>query len=181
MIRKILPADDPILREKSKKIKKFDKKIAKLAKDLKDTLLAQDDPEGVGLAAPQIGKKIQIFVMRYEDKVKTIANPEIISISPLKKAKKKKDDNVTKKKILEGCLSVPHHYGPLKRPQKLTLKYKTVSGKEKVETFTGFPAQIVQHEVDHLYGVLFIDKLLQQKKPLYEIIDDEWHEVELIF
>jgi peptide deformylase len=171
MIKKILKADDPILRKKSKTIKKVDKKILSLIADLKETLIAQKDPKGVGLAAPQIGKNLQVFIMRPDDKLKTIINPEIISISKQKKEKKQ---------IMEGCLSIPNYYSPLRRVEKIKIKYLTEDGKEKVETFEGFRAQIVEHEIDHLNGILFTDKVLEQKKPLYKLKADEWEKVDLI-
>jgi peptide deformylase len=173
MIKKILKADDPILRKKSKTIKKVDKKILSLIADLKETLIAKKEPEGVGLAAPQIGKNLKIFVIRVHDELKIFINPEIISIS---KEKNEKEN----KQVMEGCLSVPHFYGPLKRAKKIKVKYLTPEGKEKVETFENLPAQIIQHEIDHLNGVLFVDRLLEQKKPLYKLEANEWEKVDLI-
>ena len=81
---------------------------------------------------------------------------------------------------MEGCLSLPHYYGPLKRPKKITIKYLNSEANEVIEDFVGFTAQIVQHEIDHLNGILFIDRLLTDKKPLYKLAGDEWEEVELI-
>lgn len=199
MIRKIVEAKDPILRKKARPILKIDKKIRQLGNDLIDTLATQKEPEGVGLAACQIGKSVRMFAMVNGKKIKLIINPKIISIQKKakilqvkglatqsqtkSKTKDKKGRKNQEKIILEGCLSIPYFYGPLKRPQKLTLKYLDIaSGKEKLETFEGFPAQIVQHEVDHLEGVLFTDKLLKQKKPLYkhDPKTKEFEEVELI-
>jgi len=178
MIRSIVDTKNPKLREKSKPINKIDKKVRELAQDLVDTLKAQKDPEGVGLAAPQIGKNVCMFAMVWENDIRVIINPEIISIQKTSKKKKKKAG----KTILEGCLSIPNFYGPLKRPQQLTLKFMDLNGKIKTEVFKGFPAQIVQHEVDHLIGVLFIEKLLQQRGKLYRYDSktDDWEEVELI-
>jgi len=173
MIKKILKADDPRLRKKSKTVKKVDKKILSLIADLKETLIAKKEPEGVGLAAPQIGKNLKIFVIRAHDELKIFINPEIISISKEKNEKEKKQ-------VMEGCLSVPHFYGPLKRAKKIKIKYLTPEEKEKVETFENLPAQIIQHEIDHLSGVLFVDRLLEQKKPLYKLEADEWEKVDLI-
>jgi len=81
---------------------------------------------------------------------------------------------------MEGCLSLPHYYGPLKRSDHITLKYLSPEGKEVTEDFVGFTAQIVQHEIDHLNGILFVDRLLEVKKPLYKLEGDSWEEVELI-
>lgn len=176
MIQKIIQSGNPILRTKSKPIQKIDAKILKLIQDLKDTLKVQKDPEGVGLAAPQIGKNLQLFLADYKDFKRVVINPKITAISNNKKEQK---DKKKSKEILEGCLSLPHYYGPLKRSEKVTLEYLNEEGKKITEEFTGFNAQIILHEVDHLNGVLFIDHLLAEKKPLYKVINDEWEEVEL--
>ena len=176
MIKKVVPITDPCLRIKSKPVKIFDKKIASLIKDLKDTLVVQKDPEGVGLAAPQIGKNLQIFAIKPKDKITVIVNPKIISQG--KAMNMPRDDNG--KKIMEGCLSLPHYYGPLRRPDNIKIKYLDENGKETIKTFVGLEAQIVEHEIDHLNGIVFVNRLLEQKIPLYEYIDGEWDQVDLI-
>lgn len=173
MKRKIVSVKNPGLREKSKKVNKIDKKITSLIKDLKDTILAQQDPQGVGLAAPQIGKNLRVFVMRYQDGLKVFVNPKVLS----SRKSTKKEKNV--KKIMEGCLSLPHYYGSLTRPFSVKVKYMNEQGKEITETFKGINAQIIQHEIDHLDGTLFIDRLLTSKKPLYELADGDWQKVNL--
>lgn len=177
MIRKIVQSGDPVLRKKAKKVAVVDKKIKDLIKDMKDTLKVQRDPEGVGLAAPQIGKSLQIFVAGYKNFQRVVINPEVIKIVQKKKGVKEKK---SKREILEGCLSLPYYYGPLKRAQEVTLKYLDDEGREIIETFEGFNAQIILHEIDHLNGVLFVDRLLEEKKPLYKVDGDEWEEVELL-
>ena len=152
------------MRQKSKPVGKVDKKTKALAKDLLDTIRAQKDPEGVGLAAVQIGKPVRMFAMLWKKDFRIIINPEIIKIGR-KQIKRKKAHAKT---ILEGCLSIPNIYGPLARSQSLTLKFTDLEGKENVEKFEGFSAQIIQHEVDHLNGILFVDKSLKQKAPLYK-------------
>jgi peptide deformylase len=176
MKREIIPVNNPSLRKKSKRVKKIDKKILALIDDLKDTLTAQKDPEGIGLAAPQIGKNLQVFVMRFNDKLKVIINPRVLEVSKQKIKSKKKGG----RKIMEGCLSIPNYYGYVTRAFKIKIKYLSPNGKEKIETFSGTPAQIVQHEIDHLKGLLFVDRLLEQKQYLYECIDGEWEKVDLI-
>jgi len=175
MIRKIVGSKDPVLRKPSKPVAKIDRKIVNLIKDLTDTLAQQKDPEGVGLAAPQVGVNLRLFVMAKGKEIVPVVNPEIIEVSKKQTTKKKKGHS-----ILEGCLSLPNYYTPLKRPGSVKLRYTTADGEEKIEEFTGFAAQIVQHEVDHLNGILFIDRLLEQKKPLYKMEKGEWIEVELI-
>ena len=183
MIQKILRSGNPDLRQKCKPVAKIDTKVLAIIRDLKDTLAVQKDPEGVGLAAPQIGKSLRIFVVSYQGFARVIINPEVIKTkSQITNHKSPK----SRREILEGCLSLPNYYGPLKRNQKLKIKYqvpKMANGQwlmvNKTETFTGFRAQIVAHEIDHLNGILFIDRLLEQKKPLYKLEGDNWEKVEL--
>lgn len=184
MIRKILRSGDPKLREKSKPVIKIDSKILELIRDLKETLAIQKDPEGVGLAAPQIGKGMRVFVANYKDLNRVIINPEIVETHQSQATSHRPQP--AKSEILEGCLSLPNYYGPLKRNQKLKIKYQTlemVNGQwltvNKTESFSGFDAQIILHEIDHLNGVLFLDRLLEQKKPLYKLEKNTWEEVDI--
>ena len=177
MIKKILTVKDPVLRLKSKDIKSFDKKIFTLIKDLKETLAIQKDPIGVGLAAPQIGKNLRIFAIKPKNNIKIIVNPKVASVS--KHYKDTQEALEEDHKLMEGCLSLPNLYGPLKRPDSVKINYLDESGEKKTSLFEGFEAQIIQHEIDHLNGVLFIDRLLEQKKPLYELVNGEWERVEI--
>lgn len=194
MVKQIVPVTDPRLRQKSRPVAKFDKKIAALIRDLKETLISQKDPEGVGIAAPQIGEFVRVFLIRHQGKIMTFINPEIVSV--LEKTKsvrlKAKNQNVklkTKKNkeyIMEGCLSLPHYYGPVRRAWTATVQYqepKMENGIWKLEetqrTFTEFAAQIIQHEIDHLEGKIFVDRLLEQKRQLFQLKNNEWVEVEL--
>ena len=176
MIQKILDVKQKSLREKSKVVQKIDKKILTLIEDMQDTLAAQNDPEGVGLAAPQIGKNVRIFLMKFEDEERIVINPHIVEVRFSEKEKKTKRRN----KLLEGCLSLPHYYGPLKREDYVKLEYQDITGKKVTEEFKNFLAQIVLHEVDHLNGVLFIDRIIEQNAPLYHFHGEEWEEVELV-
>ncbi len=180
MIRKILLSSDPVLRQKSKAVVHFDKKTQRLIQDLKDTLSVQKEPEGVGLAAPQIGKTLRVFVANYKGFERVVVNPEVIKIESKAKSLKSGKKGKPKREILEGCLSLPYYYGPLKRAGKITVKYLNEKGESVTETFEGFNAQIILHEIDHLEGILFVDHLLKEKKPLYKVDGDEWEEVDLI-
>lgn len=183
MVRKVIDVKDPTLRQKSKVVGKIDKKVKELVNDMLDTLQSQKDPEGVGLAAPQIGKNLKIFVMDYNGKKRVVINPEVLEVKEKAKIETKPSRGKKKrksKKILEGCLSLPNYYGPIKRSQSIKISYQDLEGKKIVEEFNGFFAQIVQHEIDHLNGVLFIDRILEQKAPLYKFSGDDWEEVELI-
>ncbi|MEK7526229.1 MAG: peptide deformylase [Patescibacteria group bacterium] len=183
MVRKIVTAKAASLRQESKKVGKIDKKVKDLIADMKQTLSVQKDPEGVGLAAPQIGKNFRIFLVNYDGLEKVIINPEILEISKdgqpkpkTKSGKKKKGED-----LLEGCLSLPHYYGPLKRSTKIKIKYLDEKGQEVVEEFKDFFAQIIQHEIDHLNGILFIDRIIEQNSPLYKFHKDgDWEKVELV-
>lgn len=172
MIRKIVTTKDNVLRKKAKSVKKIDKKILALIADMVDTLKSQKDPEGVGLAAPQVGKSLAIFVMKTRHTNKVIINPKVLEVS---KEKQKKGKN----KILEGCLSLPNFYGPIKRARKIKISYLNPEGKKIEEEFTGFDAQIVQHEIDHLNGIIFVDRILEQKAPLYKFTKNDWEEVDI--
>lgn len=178
MILKIVDIKNPILRKKAKRVVRIDKKVKQLISDMKETLLAQKDPEGVGLAAPQVGKALQIFIMHYPEEginLKAVINPTILEVTNNVPRKKKKGE----KDILEGCLSLPYYYGPVERPGGVKIKYQDEEGQEKVEEFSGFAAHIVSHEVDHLMGRLFIDHILENKSRLFYIEDDNAEEVDL--
>lgn len=183
MIRKVLQSTDSRLRLKSKPVGKIDKKILSIAQDLKDTLAVQKEPEGVGLAAPQIGKNLRLFLVSYNGVDRVVINPQILATSdrqslPLRG--KKRTQKNKKGEIMEGCLSLPNFYGPLKRAGFVKIKYLDENGKEKIEEFRDFFAQIVLHEIDHLDGILFVDRLLSAKSPLFRLRGKEWEEVELI-
>lgn len=173
---KVIQVPDDQLRLKSKPVLKVDKKIQLLVTGMKRALLEQKDPEGVGLAAPQVGKSIRLFIVSYKDINEVFINPEILE----KKTSLRKSYDEAKDEILEGCLSLPHYYGPIKRAPYLKLKYQDLSGRQMVKEFKGFYAQIIQHEIDHLEGILFIDRILEQKSHLYKLSGKDWEEVELL-
>ncbi|KKQ56752.1 MAG: peptide deformylase [Candidatus Woesebacteria bacterium GW2011_GWC1_38_13] len=174
MIQKIVTVKDPVLRNISKDVRNFDKKTFSLIKDLKETLYIQKDPIGVGLAAPQIGRNLRIFAMKPKEEITIIVNPTVVSVS--KTPKDLMDEHI---KLMEGCLSLPNLYGPLKRPDNIKINYLDENGEKQTKLFEAFEAQIIQHEIDHLEGVLFTDRLIDQKKPLYELVNDEWVQVEI--
>lgn len=177
MIRPIVGAKAGVLRQKAKLVTKFDKKLKALADDLIDTLSSQKEPDGVGLAGPQIDKSLTIFAALIGKEIRVFVNPKIIKIDnpTLTPTEKKRAD------ILEGCLSLLNYYGPVKRNKAVTLTFQDTEGVKHTETFRGLSAQIIEHEVDHLNGILFVDRILEQKKPLYKIDPktDQWEEVEL--
>lgn len=143
-IYNILTSQDPLLRKKSKKIAEVDHKTKKIIDDLFDTLYAT--PSGVGLAAPQIGILKQVIVIDtgLEDPFALI-NPEIISGTGQIDSE-------------EGCLSCPDQNGIVSRYETVKVEALNEEGQPVVIEADGFLAIVLQHEIDHLNGILFIDK-----------------------
>lgn len=172
---KIVQVPNPVLTTPSKPVPKVDGKIKKLIKQMTETLDAQIDPQGVGLAAPQVGVGLTLFIMKPTPKSPTEAfiNPRIIEVKQTDKPKKKKKDSES----LEGCLSIPKFWSPLHRPQEVALEYTDIEGNLQTRIFKDFDAVIVQHEVDHLEGILFTQRALEQNSQLYQEKEGELHPV----
>lgn len=153
MIRKIVTIPNKILRMKSKRIGFVDDSIRDLANDMIQTTLDWDhDSEfGAALAAIQIGEPLKLTVVRNDfDDAKskeftTLVNPEIVKSS---------NENVSD---VEGCLSVPGVYGRVSRPLKIKVKAQDINGDPIRLTLEGFPARVLQHEIDHMNGIIFLD------------------------
>lgn len=170
---KIVTVPNDVLSSSSKPVASFDQKLQLLIKDMEEALVAQIDPQGVGLAAPQVGIRLSLFIMRPtpRSEISAFINPKILQMEEKKSfiTRVKKDKKGKKKRHhFEGCLSIPRIWGPVKRAKKLLLEYQTPTGDKKTEWFTGFKAVIIQHEVDHLNGILFTQRALEQKNRLYE-------------
>ena len=163
------------LRKPTQAVKTLDARILKVLQDMESTLKKAKKPEGVGLAAPQIGESLSIFMIRPDPKgpITTFINPQIIKYS------QRLINPHGKGGVYEGCLSLPNHYAPLKRSSSVTVKYFDNRMQEKTETFSGFAAHVIQHEYDHLNGILFIDRVLEQNSKLFRVNGDEWEEVSL--
>jgi peptide deformylase len=153
-VREIVTHPDPVLRKKARKITDFGSELQSLIDDMVETMRVAP---GVGLAAPQIGIPLQLIVVEYGEKdeeketeeapkLYTIINPEIIRFSS--------DQEVG----TEGCLSIPGFVGDVERPLAITLKGLNRRGQPLRLKANGWLARIFQHEVDHLNGVLFIDR-----------------------
>ena len=154
-IRKILTEPDSILRKKSISLEKVDDDLRKLMKDMLETMYKAP---GIGLAAIQVGilKRLVVIDISKEEKKKPLflVNPEITYRSE-------------KTSIYEeGCLSLPGQYAEIERPAECHLKYINFDGKQKEMKAKGLLATCIQHEVDHLNGVLFIDYLSKLKKDM---------------
>ncbi len=156
MLRKILTGPDPILRKKCEPLEKVDEETKKLMDDMLETMYAAP---GIGLAAIQVGilkRLVVIDISKEEEKKKPIflINPQIIHQS--------KNTSVYE----EGCLSLPGQFAEIERPAECTIKYIDYNGKEKELKSDGLLATCIQHEVDHLNGILFIDYLSKLKKDM---------------
>ncbi|MDD4342832.1 MAG: peptide deformylase [Eubacteriales bacterium] len=149
-IYKIVTKEDPLLRKQSKIVKEVDDKIIKIIDDMFETMYTTDT--GVGLAAPQVGILKQIIVIdTQEEEPFALINPEIVS----------SEGEVDSE---EGCLSCPEEYGFVKRAEKVKVKALNEKGEEIEIDAEGFLAIVLQHEIDHLKGVLFIDKATPREK-----------------
>lgn len=166
---KVITVPNPTLTQPTKPVKKIDQKIKRLIKEMEETLIAQKDPEGVGLAAPQVGISLSLFIIKPNKKkpIKVFINPKIIKTENPPSPKTKKEKTKTRYK-LEGCLSIPRIWGSVKRAKKVLLQYQNEKGEQKKDWFSGFEALIIQHEMDHLRGVLFTQRTFEQKTPLYQ-------------
>lgn len=141
---KIITNPNPILRQKAKEITDVStREIQKLIPEMIETMLKKD---GLGLAAPQISQSIRLIAVRHKNGEIAMINPKIVKKSLLKEWDE------------EGCLSVPNIFGEVKRCKKITIKYLDENGKQHKMSGEGLFARVIQHEIDHLDGVLFIDK-----------------------
>ncbi len=149
-VYQVITVGDEILRGKAKIVTKFDDRISKLLNSMMETLEKED---GVGLAAPQIGisKKVILAFKEDEDKFIELINPEIISINGEECGE-------------EGCLSVPGKIGLVKRAKNIVVTGQNAKGELIQYEATGMFARILQHEIDHLNGILFIDKIEKEDK-----------------
>lgn len=155
ILKIVTGADNKILRTKSALVKKIDKKAKKLISDMVETML---DCDGLGLAAPQVGVNERIFVARLNFQTK---NETIVSMinARLSKVSEEKEDGE------EGCLSLPKKFGIVRRAASLAVKYTDRRGKLNALNLTGLNARIMQHEMDHLDGILIVDKMEREIDP----------------
>lgn len=169
-MKPIVKTPNPILTAPTRRVIKIDTKTKQTIADLTDTLEAASDPKGVGLASTQIGKSLRLFVTKptKESQVRVFINPHFVALS----------DDLLKgipdeKFKLEGCLSIPNVWGMVNRHKWVTVEFTDEKGHEHEETFSGFEAIIIQHEMDHLDGIMFPKRVLEQKGRLYKIAHDD--------
>lgn len=139
------------LTQKAESVTVITDEIVALLEDMYETMVVHD---GIGLAAPQIGKNLRLAVIEIDEETGLfeLINPEIIE-------SKGKDIDV------EGCLSIPETYGTVERADEVTVRYFDREGDEIEVTAYGYLARAFQHEIDHLNGELFIDKIIEPIKP----------------
>ncbi|AEE96181.1 peptide deformylase [Mahella australiensis] len=147
-LREIRKFKDPILRKKARPVVKIDKRLLTLLDDMVETM---KKAEGVGLAAPQVGilKRVVVIADMDEDKIIELINPEIIAQS---------GEQVGP----EGCLSFPGMSGTVKRPEQVTVRAMDRKGEIREVTGTGIIARAFCHEIDHLDGIVFLDKVIPE-------------------
>lgn len=144
MLLRITKLGEEILRQKAQPVEEINDEIRQLANDMLETMI---DADGVGLAAPQIGRSIRMFVIMADDDVKRVfINPQIIKTS----------NEVGP--YDEGCLSIPQVYETIVRPLKVTVQAYDENGKRFTLDADGLLARCIQHENDHLDGILYIDR-----------------------
>ncbi len=149
----------PVLKKVTKPIDEFNQEVKDIVDNLYDTLY--NISNGVGLAANQIGYSTSIFIVDVQNGNKdakkepiTFINPEIISFS---------DDE---EEYQEGCLSIPEYFENVKRPSKIEIKYYDLNMKEHIREYDGFLARVIQHESDHLDGILFFERISNLRRTL---------------
>ncbi len=140
---------DRVLRQPVKRITKIDDEMRQLARDMLQTMYSED---GIGLAAPQVGINKQMLVVDCEPD--NAANPPLVLINPV--IQKMSTDLCM---IQEGCLSIPGVFLDVTRPEVIEVSYKDVNGRPQRLTVNGLLARVIQHEIDHLNGVMFVDRV----------------------
>ncbi|MBI2328366.1 MAG: peptide deformylase [Chloroflexi bacterium] len=162
----ILPirvAPDPVLRQRARRVSSIDVSIHRLISDMIETM---HDAPGVGLAAPQVGISLRVIVIGLPQQEElALINPEIV---------RRRGERV----VNEGCLSLPGYIGQLKRSESVTVKGRDRSGKEIRIKADELLAQALEHEIDHINGVLYIDRL-ESRDDLHQIEPEETAEKEL--
>ncbi|MFC1651068.1 peptide deformylase [Candidatus Latescibacterota bacterium] len=166
---KIKTLGDPILKNGSEKVSDFDKDLVEIVDNMIETMYRDN---GIGLAAPQVGISKKIIVVDptfgdEENSLRNLINPEITET----------EDEC---ELEEGCLSIPGVFEFVSRPEKITVKYQDIEGKEHKLEAGGLLSRVIQHEIDHLEGILFIDRLSTVKRNLLNktlrLIEEEGNE-----
>ena len=149
MNKRIVEYPNPILRKKAIVIKEITDEVKRLAKDMKEIIMEKD---GIGLAAPQVGASKRLIAVFLKDKPEVFLNPKIL--------RKSRKTNI----IEEGCLSFPGLFLKIKRAKDIDLEYLNLNGERIKMKVEGLLARVFQHEIDHLDGILFIDRISLPQK-----------------
>lgn len=174
----------PTLRKKANQVTVVDKRLIKFTAALQSTLSSARNPRGVGLAANQVNKLLAVFCARLDDpdardsQVQVFINPTIIDHSDQLILGETARD---KKPLEEGCLSMPGMWGAVPRWSQIKVQYQTVQSSELVThtgVFHNFAARVIQHEIDHLHGILFTDHSLQHNLPVFRVTNGQWVEMD---
>ena len=156
-IMSLVTMDNPVLHQKAKRVRSFSDSIQKLIEDMIETMR---ETGGVGLAAPQVGVPLQVVVIEIPDEeVITLINPEVVKASD-------------EYEVVEGCLSLPGYKGEIKRWGSVTVKGRDRHGKQVRLKADGLLGHALQHEIDHINGIVYLDHLESRDK-LSEIEGDE--------
>ena len=155
-LREIVQIGEPVLRKKAKKVEVIDEKILQILDDMADTMYNAD---GVGLAAPQVGILKRIVVIDIGDGLVELINPVVVET---------KGSQIGN----EGCLSIPGYSAPVERPEYVKVKALNRKGEEIIVEGKDLMAVALCHETDHLDGILYIDKALEEAEPVEERQDD---------
>ena len=153
-VLEILTIPDQRLKNKSTEVKLFDINLKKIVKDMFDTL--NDSGNGIGLAAPQVGVKKRIVIVDLKENNKS---SPVIFINPVI-IKESRERAVNE----EGCLSIPGYYAEVERAKEVDVEWYDLEGEKITKTFSGLFSICIQHEIDHLDGILFIDYLSRLKR-----------------
>jgi len=156
-LRQLRTEGDEILRKKAKPVKEINEKIIALLDDMRETLIEKN---GVGLAAPQVGVLKRVAIVEYEDDFYELINPVIIA----------SEDTQT---CDEACLSVPGYHGDIERPLSITVEAMNRDGETFTVTVEEYLASVFCHELDHLDGVLYLDKATNVRPIEKDEEDDE--------
>lgn len=169
----LVTVPNPVLGQKTEAIKQIDKRILEIVREMKRVLLSCKDPEGVGLAAPQVGLPLRLFITKPypRSEISVYINPKIV---------RRSDQLTSRKNSLEGCLSVTNTWSNIVRPRSVILEFTNEDGQTLTKKFEGWEAQIIQHEMDHLEGILFTYRAMEQDKHLYRIEKDTEGKEELV-
>lgn len=159
----IITYDDPILRKETKPVPDGDSSVDALIEDMLETM---HHAHGVGLAAPQVGQLLQVFVMDADPITEELDEPDfgpMVFINP-----EIVDQSEKRVELEEGCLSIPEVRDTVLRPEQVTIRWQDQSFASREMTFDGWSARVIQHEMDHLRGKLFLDYLSAFRKRLHK-------------